>query len=70
MTTVPSPKPLFQQFRLLPLQEQIKLSAQINQFLAHYFDALSKEHNDLTNWQALSKQALSKAYSEDEPDYS
>ncbi len=61
---------LFQQFRLLPLQEQLHFSAQINQFLVEYFEAINREQNDQKDWQLLSKQALNKAYSDDEPDYS
>ncbi len=62
--------PLFQQFTLLPLKEQMKLSAQINQFLVEYFDQIVSEQVERETWQTFSKQHLGEAYSEDEPDYS
>ncbi len=65
-----APFQLFQQFRLLPLQEQIKLSVQINQFLVQYFEKITHEQNDQEDWELLSKSGLNKAYSDDEPDYS
>ena len=61
---------LFQEFRLLPLKEQVQLSAQINQFLIQYFETLTNEQEDQKEWQLLSKKGLNKAYSDDEPDYS
>jgi hypothetical protein len=64
-----APFQLFQQFRLLPLQEQIKLSVQINQFLVQYFEKIEYEKNDHEDWELLSKNGLNKAYSDDEPDY-
>ena len=70
MTSVSEPIQLFQQFRLLPLQEQLTLSAQINQFLVQYFETLTREQNDQKDWQLLSQQGLNAAYSDDEPDYS
>jgi hypothetical protein len=67
-----APIQFFQQFRLLPLQEQLHLSAQINQFLVQYFEQLTHQLNETerANWQLFSKQGLNKAYSDDEPDYS
>jgi hypothetical protein len=65
-----APFQLFQQFRLLPLQEQIKLSVHINQFLVQYFEKIEYEKNDQEDWELLSKNGLNKAYSDDEPDYS
>lgn len=65
-----APFQLFQQFRLLPLQEQIKLSVQINQFLVQHFEKITHEKKDQEEWTLLSKNGLSKAYSDDEPDYS
>ena len=70
MTSISVPIQLFQQFRLLPLQEQLTLSAQINQFLVQYFETLTREQNDQKDWQLLSQQGLNAAYSDDEPDYS
>ena len=70
MTPVSAPIQLFQQFRLLPLQEQLTLSAQINQFLVQYFETLTREQNDQKDWQLLSQQGLNSPYSDDEPDYS
>jgi hypothetical protein len=61
--------PLFQQFRSLPLQEQIKLSTQINQFLMQCFETITSVQNENEAWQLLSKQGLNKAYSDDEPNY-
>lgn len=66
----PVPFQLFQQFRLLPLQEQIKLSVQINQFLVQYLEKKTQSKDDLHEWELLSKQGLNNAYSDDEPDYS
>ena len=65
-----APFQLFQQFRLLPLQEQIKLSVEINQFLVKYLEKTTKDKDDLHEWELLSKNGLNKAYSDDEPDYS
>ena len=70
MTSTSIPVQLFQQFRLLPLQEQIKLSAQINQFLLQYLETFTRERNEQNDWQLLSQQGLNAAYSDDEPDYS
>jgi hypothetical protein len=70
MTSAPAPIQLFQEFRLLPLQEQLTLSAQINQFLVQYFQTLTREQNDQKDWQLLSQQGLNAAYSDDKPDYS
>jgi hypothetical protein len=70
MTSSPAPVQLFQEFRLLPLQEQLTLSAQINQFLVQYFQTLTREQNDQKDWHLLSQQGLNAAYSDDEPDYS
>ncbi len=76
MTSAPAPIQLFQQFTLLPLQEQVKLSSQINQFLIHYFETITREQNEQrekneqNEWQILSKQGLNNAYSDNEPDYS
>lgn len=70
MTSAPAPVQLFQEFRLLPLQEQLTLSAQINQFLVQYFQTLTREQNEQKDWQLLSQQSLNAAYSDDELDYS
>jgi hypothetical protein len=67
---------LFQQFTSLPLQEQLKLSSQINQFLILYFEKMTRDQkerldkNDQNEWAILSKQGLNNAYSDNEPDYS
>jgi hypothetical protein len=70
MTSAPQPVQLFQQFTLLPLQEQLKLSAQINQFLVEHFETIFHEQNQSNEWHFLSKQGLNAAYSDNEPDYS
>ena len=68
----PIPIQLFQQFRNLPLQEQLQLSAQINQYLVQYFEHLTQDldQEERKNWQVFSKKSLNNAFSEDEPDYS
>jgi hypothetical protein len=68
----PVPIQLFQQFRNLPLQEQLQLSAQINQYLVQYFEHLTRDldQEERKNWQLLSKKSLNNAFSDDEPDYS
>jgi hypothetical protein len=66
----------FQQFTSLPLQEQLKLSTEINPFLIQYFEKMTRDQKDQLDkkdqneWAILSKQGLSSAYSDDEPDYS
>ena len=62
---------VFQQFKMLPLPEQLKVSSQINQFLLVYIEKITKqtEEAELNTWYSFSKQGLSNAFGEDEPDY-
>ena len=62
---------VFQQFTALPLREQLKVSQQINQFLLQYIEQITKqtEEAEKNNWQYFSKQQLTAAFGEDEPEY-
>ncbi len=60
-----------QNFKTLPLSQQMQVSQAINQYLMEYFSHLTTEieEKEHSSWQHFSTQNIAKAFGEDEPEY-
>lgn len=65
-------KDYLQNFTSLPLHEQLQLSYAINEYLNKYFTdlTLKLEQEEKNVWQFNAKENLTRAYGNDEPEYS